>query len=68
MSNQPARFRQPELARAIRAAKAEGARLAIVDGIILIDPQPAEITISPKLPKLTMEPEEKVAEPQEIDL
>lgn len=36
--NKPARFTQAELRRAIRAAKAEGARLAVRNGVIEIDP------------------------------
>ena len=35
--NRPARLTQAEIRRAIRAAKAEGARVRIVDGAIEID-------------------------------
>lgn len=35
--NRPARFTQAELARALRAAKAEGARVRVRDGAIEFD-------------------------------
>ena len=38
--NRPARFTQAELARAIRAASACGARVKVRDGVIEIDTNP----------------------------
>lgn len=68
MPNKPARFRQAELARAIRAARDTGALIAIVDGSILINPQPDPTKISPLFSNPTIPEGEKVAKAEEIDL
>lgn len=59
--NKPARFTQAELSRALRAARQEGARVKVRDGVIEFDFRPIPESQEPDPRELeTIAPQEKI--------